>query len=461
MNMKFGRLTHYLRPVWFARLAVAALMFLLVVYSTQAAHADEPPDDCWGGTLSADRLHCHVIDQAHREGVIEVEGIYDDNNGALYIFFDYLRPANNWLYGELGDYFRQEGKEFAVQHPDLVSYDFDRHRCGTSSSFYDTIEECMMYYTFQDDFIVPWSVPYDRIWLRAGGADARRQEGGWASWTQVWPAMAADASGASGRFDVSEVDVTNFPELNCVEQEQMFLNLNSCLKWEAHPELDIAGWHGNITYFVQVKAPLGQEANVDTARAELKRIYTYDDEHLITIPVEYELKELWQWAVILNRFAISSGNTIGITGTEIAPNFDTYEVAVYPLADLQEAGGIRDYRETIHVWALDAQRVADSLPTLLPQLGIPVDAVGVVGQFSNRPAELGELQPAGSVGRVSQISGNAIGEPRESVSSSTIPIWVMSGVTIGLLALISTMFWVVRRRKGLSGSGPEGRQRQN
>ena len=140
------------------------------------------------------------------------------------VFFDYLRPAKNWLYGELGDYFRQEGKEFAVQHPDLVSYDFDRHRCGTSSSFYDTIEECMMYYTFQDDFIVPWSVPYDRIWLRAGGADARRQEGGWASWTQVWPAMAASASGASGRFDVSEVDVTNFPELNCVEQEQMFLN---------------------------------------------------------------------------------------------------------------------------------------------------------------------------------------------------------------------------------------------
>ena len=37
-----------------------------------------------------------------------------------------------------------------------------------------------------------------------------------------------------------------------------------------------------------------------------------------------------------------------------------------------------DIRETIGVWTTDAQRVADALPTLLPLLGIPVDAVGVV-----------------------------------------------------------------------------------
>ncbi len=39
-----------------------------------------------------------------------------------------------------------------------------------------------------------------------------------------------------------------------------------------------------------------------------------------------------------------------------------------------------DHRETISVGAIDAQRVADALPVLLPQLGIPVDAAGVVGQ---------------------------------------------------------------------------------
>ena len=35
-------------------------------------------------------------------------------------------------------------------------------------------------------------------------------------------------------------------------------------------------------------------------------------------------------------------------------------------------------RETIVVGSRDSQRTADALPVLLPQLGIPVDAVGVV-----------------------------------------------------------------------------------
>ena len=61
--------------VWAAILAVAAFGLLTLVYSPSAAHADEPPDDCWGGALSADPLHSYVIDQAHREGVIEVEGV--------------------------------------------------------------------------------------------------------------------------------------------------------------------------------------------------------------------------------------------------------------------------------------------------------------------------------------------------------------------------------------------------
>ena len=72
--------------------------------------------------------------------------------------------------------------------------------------------------------------------------------------------------------------------------------------------------------------------------------------------------------------------------------WDSYEHAVFPLAELPEAvpgpGSLPDYRETVHVWALDAQRVADALPTLLPQLGIPVDAVGVIGRFSSKPVPL-------------------------------------------------------------------------
>ena len=47
-----------------------------------------------------------------------------------------------------------------------------------------------------------------------------------------------------------------------------------------------------------------------------KRLYGYDDDQLVMIPVKYDLKELRQWTLVLDRFAVSSGNTIGITGAE-------------------------------------------------------------------------------------------------------------------------------------------------
>ena len=55
---------------------------------------------------------------------------------------------------------------------------------------------------------------------------------------------------------------------------------------------------------------------------------------------------------------------------------------MFPLDSMPElvSGGASEERETVHVSALDPQRVADALPTLLPQLGIPVDAVGVIGR---------------------------------------------------------------------------------
>ena len=78
MNRAISSLRQLSRLLWFASLTAGILWLFLGVYSTPAAHAEEPPDDCWGETLSVDPLHCHVVDEAHREGVIEVEGVYDD-----------------------------------------------------------------------------------------------------------------------------------------------------------------------------------------------------------------------------------------------------------------------------------------------------------------------------------------------------------------------------------------------
>ena len=72
--------------------------------AAESDHVPAPPDDCWSGALSADPLHCYVIDQAHRDGVIEVEGVYDDESGSLYIYFNYLRPVEDWLYAELREF---------------------------------------------------------------------------------------------------------------------------------------------------------------------------------------------------------------------------------------------------------------------------------------------------------------------------------------------------------------------
>ena len=61
---------------------------------------------------------------------------------------------------------------------------------------------------------------------------------------------------------------------------------------------------------------------------------------------------------------------------------------VYLSSDLREADRNipADYRETIMVHSThEADRVAALLPVLLPQLGIPVDAVGILAQWSPLP----------------------------------------------------------------------------
>ena len=39
-----------------------AILAVLAAYSPPSALAGTPPDDCWGGALSADPLHCYVVD---------------------------------------------------------------------------------------------------------------------------------------------------------------------------------------------------------------------------------------------------------------------------------------------------------------------------------------------------------------------------------------------------------------
>ncbi len=103
--------------------------------------------------------------------------------------------------------------------------------------------------------------------------------------------------------------------------------------------------------------------------------------------MKYDYRDLWRWAVVLRRFAVSAGNTIGITNAYVLWNQQiTGGLVVYPrvfLNGLSPAGDNDhgDKRETIFVVTRgDQQVVVDALPVLLPLLGIPVDAVGVVNR---------------------------------------------------------------------------------
>ena len=106
---------------------------------------------------------------------------------------------------------------------------------------------------------------------------------------------------------------------------------------------------------------------------------------IVLISVKYSWEELARWAEILDRFATSRGNTIGIMRAMVGKNSWGATTAVWTTDNLRRASkdSFAHYdpssiRKTIAVLGFDAQRIAVALPTLLPLLGIPVDAVGIV-----------------------------------------------------------------------------------
>ncbi len=103
--------------------------------------------------------------------------------------------------------------------------------------------------------------------------------------------------------------------------------------------------------------------------------------------MKYDYRDLWRWALVLDRFAVSAGNTIGVIDARVTWNYQlTGGLVVYPrvfLNGLSPAGEFQyaDQREMIVVDTRgDQQVVVDALPVLLPPLGIPVDAVGMVSR---------------------------------------------------------------------------------
>ena len=110
------------------------------------------------------------------------------------------------------------------------------------------------------------------------------------------------------------------------------------------------------------------------------------------IPSKYSHVDLHQWAAVLDRFARSRGNTVGILGADVWDNTGTNFGRLWTSHGPGKATRRDDtsfyestIRPTILVYAYDAQTVLDALPALLPALGIPLEAVGAVEEVVEEP----------------------------------------------------------------------------
>ena len=489
-----------------------------------AVPAEPPLGDCYGGVLSHDPLRCYALEQAEAAEIMDVDVIYLAG-ARLYIYvggetrtdrplgFNYGYPtANAAIHRGVGE----KMKEYAQLWPGRV--DLNRGRlwdCRSGQSDAD----CLVMYVDE----VPWGVEsvfdpvwsYDSLFLMAGNSDTRSSITGWAGWTQLWPAAKAGGQGepdstrgetdeSATTFDVSNVDTTNFPELDC----SLVSNPDPCESWSWNVERGIDGmvgylstsWlYGEGTLYIQLHRDPDDLEAFEAAKAEILRLkpQEWQDQEWVIIPVKHSYPDLWKWGLILDRFAETSGNTIGILGAGVHHNARSAhgdsKLGLYRDEgagnDWSEGEGFLDVslvRQTVSVDTLDAYVVRDALPVLLPQLGIPVDAVGVI--LERRQEHLREDPAIDSSfntstsdtegGDESEESTNQTGkaistnnvditqpdsvdaddpseppelsEVPEPAEGSGFPIWALTVIVAGAVALVlvsGSLVWIRLRRR--------------
>ena len=100
-----------------AWVGVTLAMLLAVQAWTSAVDAQArsgvapPPGDCWNGALSNDPLHCYILEEAQRAGLIEVAAVYlSPGTAPLYIYLKQTEP----LSADVGTYFRDKAHEYMM-----------------------------------------------------------------------------------------------------------------------------------------------------------------------------------------------------------------------------------------------------------------------------------------------------------------------------------------------------------
>ncbi len=361
----------------FVALAVAILVAgFILIRARESATRHGPISGCFGGLLDQYPVHCAALEGLHNQGTIRIEAIYESGE-ALFLFVGQYGHISQGTYALIKDHARRELE--AAGWDVCVSDLYQDFGCEFG--------------VLQDSGgfrLLPPMAGWDDIILVTGGHAALRSQRAWASMRKRWPATAQGGSGTDsasavwdgGEFDLSDVNVTDdLKAVDCRESRHSI----SCEFWERHPGLGIAGvfYFDNDpkTYF-QIKAPTGaNDPSISAARTEIVADrYGIAEADFIAIPANYDYADLWRWEQILERFVLSAGNTIGLSGAEVSDNTASPPDAVYPTSYVVE---FRDdvptlFRSTIAVVTRNPDLTVAALPQLLWQLGIPVEAVGIV-----------------------------------------------------------------------------------
>ena len=351
------------------------------------------PEECWDGVLSAEPLHCYILQQAQEQGLLAVDAIYDVW-GHLRVYV----KQDGYISDETSEFLRAKTAEFLSMWPGQRPNSDKYRECRRQYSYDDCILEIPTWFALHDLFL-PWPSEYASMALRIGGKDIVRSEPGWASWRQLWPRVDGGRSAVPSprEFDVSDVDLTDIPDADCGQFRLLSGELSGCGAWERHPNVGIAGWNserprilGDTFYYIQVKSPPRDKGDLKALKRELVPGYGDGRSQVVIIPVKYDFEELWRWAIILERFALSAGNTVGITGSSIS-SIGSPGPHVIPVGEPPPSNEKSERRTKIRLWSHDPPGLADALPDLLPLLGIPVDAVGEI--FRSRSLERPILRP--------------------------------------------------------------------
>ena len=166
------------------------------------------------------------------------------------------------------------------------------------------------------------------------------------------------------------------------------------------------------------------------------------------IPVKYNYADLRRYETILNRFASSRGNTVGIVDAQLSDNTRFYggDTALWTPngpgpAEEDEQGyyNAATIRSTILVRALDTQKAFNALPQLLPTLGIPLEAVGAVHWAD--PGRDGHVQGYGVTDDLVYTRDSLLppGQPllHQFLYRAGVPSWIPMWVNYSVLAVVA------------------------